>query len=66
MKDGLHGQHFPDNDAVIAAVKDCVHSADEHYTRASNKLLFFTEDNPLPMVRIMWENRVIYLDSRST
>jgi hypothetical protein len=30
MKDGLRGQHFPDNDAVIAAVRKWLASAGAH------------------------------------
>jgi hypothetical protein len=34
-KDGLSGQHFPDNDAVIAAVKKWVSSAGADFYESS-------------------------------
>ena len=40
MKDGLHGQHFPSNDAVVRAVNQCATSAGaEFYERGMQALV---------------------------
>jgi hypothetical protein len=40
MKDGLRGQHYPDNETVIAAVRKWVASAGAIFTSAARRLLF--------------------------
>jgi hypothetical protein len=40
MKDGLLGQHFPDNDAVIAAVRKGLPLLAQTFTSAAYRLLF--------------------------
>jgi hypothetical protein len=40
MKDGLRGQHFADNDAVIAAVRKWLAFAGADFTSAAYRLLF--------------------------
>ena len=35
MKDGLHGQHFPSSDAIVAAVKQWITSAGADFYKHS-------------------------------
>jgi hypothetical protein len=45
MKNGLRGQHFPDNNAVIAAVRKWVASAGADSYERSMRLLFIPGEN---------------------
>ena len=47
MKDGLHGQHFPENNIVIISVKKCVASPVGVSMKINRRLYF--ESNPLKM-----------------
>jgi len=44
VKIGLHGQHFPSNEAVTAAVKQCVTTASAHFYKDDHALSWFIVD----------------------
>jgi hypothetical protein len=50
MKDGLHWQHFHNNDAIVAAVRKWVASAGAAY-----RLLFIAGKIAWPVVVTMWK-----------
>ena len=62
MKDGLHGQHFPSNDAVLPAMKHtvtCATSADFYESGHPVSFLFIAGKNAQLMVVIMLKNCVL-------
>jgi hypothetical protein len=52
MKDGLRGQHFPDNRAVIAAVRKRFASAGADFYEHSVQALVHHGENSWPVVLI--------------
>jgi len=59
IKDGLYGQQFPSNEAVIAVVKQWVPSLVPIFMSMACRVLFITAKNAKVMVVMMLKNSVL-------
>jgi len=54
MKDGLHGQHFPSSDAIVAAVKQWITSAGaDFYKHSMQALVHRWQRRPAVVVTVL-------------
>jgi len=61
MNDGWHEQHLPSNNAVTAAVKQCVTSAGADFLSTAWRLLLTVSKNAQLMVVFMLINSLMIL-----